>query len=136
MLESYVQETITRYQNNPTVFCWDLYNEPGGSGQGRRSAGLLEAAFQWVRAAKPSQPLTSGIHAIRSVAAIAAQHSDIITFHHYGKLEELDALVTELEGSGRPLICTEYLARNMGSLFTTHLPYFQKSRSAPCTGAL
>jgi hypothetical protein len=128
LLEKYVSETIGRNRNNATVFCWDLYNEPGGSGLGKRSAALLEAAFSWARASGTSQPLTSGIHAISSVADIAAAHSDIITFHHYGKLQELDKLVTSLAASGRPLICTEYLARNMGSVFRTHLPYFKEKQ--------
>ena len=34
----------------------------------------------------------------------------------------------ELKTHGRPVLCTEYLARSANSLFETHLPCFQKEK--------
>jgi hypothetical protein len=36
--------------------------------------------------------------------------------------------VTTLRATGRPLLCTEWLARGLGSLPATHLPYFREER--------
>ena len=46
----------------------------------------------------------------------------MISFHNYGWPEEFARRVHELEGYHRPLICTEYMARPMGSTFDTILP--------------
>jgi hypothetical protein len=50
--------------------------------------------------------------------------SDIISFHHYGSEEDLqDNVISSLKsyGEGRPLMCTEYMARTAGSHFEPHL---------------
>ena len=41
--------------------------------------------------------------------------SDVITFHEYGWPEAFFERVRQLEVYGRPLICTEYMARGAGS---------------------
>ena len=48
--------------------------------------------------------------------------SDIITFHAYGWPEAFFERVRELEAYGRPLVCTEYMARGAGSTFDGVLP--------------
>jgi hypothetical protein len=50
----------------------------------------------------------------------------VITFHNYSDAASLEKQVKELQQLGRPVICTEYMARTRGSRFQTHLPIFKK----------
>jgi hypothetical protein len=54
--------------------------------------------------------------------------SDVITFHNYWDADKLAAQIEELKALGRPVICTEYMARTAGSRFGTHLPIFKRER--------
>ena len=51
-------------------------------------------------------------------------HCDVITFHNYGDTNSLKRDIEDMQRIGRPLICTEYMARPNKSRFTTHLPVF------------
>jgi hypothetical protein len=136
-LEAYVRGVVSAFGRDRRVLGWDVYNEPGGNTPfgkpvGTLSLPLLRDVFAWARAAGPEQPLTSGLwwNALDPVdpAIHAAQLelSDVVSFHHYGGAEELRALVGGLAAlTGRPLLCTEYLARPMGSRFESHLPIFR-----------
>ncbi|MGC1968540.1 MAG: hypothetical protein WA673_18915, partial [Candidatus Acidiferrales bacterium] len=57
---------------------------------------------------------------------IQLSESDVITFHNYGWPEVFEGRVKELERYRRPIICTEYMARGMGSTFDTVLPIGKK----------
>jgi hypothetical protein len=59
-------------------------------------------------------------------ARIQVENSDIISFHDYGWPEDFERHVEMLEQFHRPLICTEYMARGVGSTFDTVLPIAQK----------
>ena len=52
------------------------------------------------------------------------QNSDIVTFHSYENRASTYKAVQALELLGRPLICTEYLARGYNSTFESVLPLF------------
>jgi hypothetical protein len=51
-------------------------------------------------------------------------NSDVITFHHYGTGEELFPVLDMLKEKGKPLICTEYMARTRECTFESHMPVF------------
>jgi hypothetical protein len=90
---------------------------------------LLRAAFSWARAAHPSQPLTAGLWmGDRTLNALLVELSDLITFHCYDPAVRLEALIARLRQHGRPLICTEYMARTLGSDFRSTLPVFKRER--------
>ena len=56
-----------------------------------------------------------------------AANSDIITFHDYNSIENFkEERLPNLLSYGRPLICTEYVARTRGNTFETHLPTFRE----------
>jgi hypothetical protein len=59
---------------------------------------------------------------LSAVAREQVDESDVISFHNYGWPEEFARRVHELERYHRPLVCTEYMARPMGSTFDTILP--------------
>jgi hypothetical protein len=106
---------------------WDLYNEPGNSGYDLTSLPLLKKAFEWAWAIRPSQPLTCAIwYENKKLNDFQLSNSDVITFHNYNNAENLEKEINDLRKYGRPLVCSEYMARTRSSKFETHLPIFKK----------
>jgi hypothetical protein len=90
---------------------------------------LLKKAFTWVRSANPTQPLTAGLwFDNKPLNAFQLGASDVITFHNYEDVESLARQIKALKAHGRPVICTEYMARSRGSRFRTHLPVFKREK--------
>lgn len=149
-LRGYVHGTMKRFGDDPRVLYWELYNEPGRGGgfsgelgefaQGRhnfigeRSAQLLLDSWRWAREANPSQPVCScGLGSVGKLnVEISHANSDIISFHSYSPRKGLKETVARLrkELPGRPLICTEWLARTNGSTVADCLPYMKQERIA------
>lgn len=61
---------------------------------------------------------------------IQIEDSDVLSFHNYGWPEDFEKHVIELQVYHRPILCTEYMARGVGSLFDTILPLAMKYRVA------
>src|SRR5512147_1007941 len=61
-LERYVREVVRAFASDRRILMWDLYNEPGNSGLGKKSLPLLEKVFEWARQVGPVQPLTSAVY--------------------------------------------------------------------------
>lgn len=150
-LQSYVSGIIRHFRNDPRVLAWDLWNEPDNNNamsrlprdfpspqaKGEAVLPLLAKTFQWAREADATQPLTSGVWceswaADESLALCAPLGqlqvfaSDIVSFHCYSSLAEMRERVNRLKRFGRPLLCTEYMARASGNTFGKILPYFQQ----------
>lgn len=136
-LEAYVKGVVGAFANDPRVLGWDLWNEPDNLNQGSYPAQetphklalvehLLPRVFAWAREAHPSQPLTSGVWfwgpSLTPIQRIQLAESDVISFHNYGWPEEFEAMVAHLEPYHRPLLCTEFMARPVGSTFDAILP--------------
>ena len=139
-LETYARGVVGALHTDSRILAWDVYNEPGGiEAPSRRAVDalcvpLLADVFAWARAENPAQPLTSGIFYMDEpqdprIREIQFGESDIVSFHHYGHVADLEQTITALaDQTGRPLLCTEYLARTEGSRFETHLPVFERHR--------
>ena len=124
-LEQYVGDIIGSFANDERILLWDLYNEPGNSGNGERSLPLVKSVFEWAWAANPAQPLSVGVwFDNKELNEFQLAASDIITFHNYSPAVDLQRQIVELETHVRPVICTEWMARTCGSLVNTHLPVF------------
>ena len=140
-LESYVKDIVGSFASDPRILGWDVWNEPDNTNSGSyldasqarfdRVAFLLPRVFEWARSANPSQPLTSGIWhhdhwenlaSLNSVEKTQMTQSDVISFHDYSWPETFEARAKSLEAYGRPIICSEYMARGAGSTFDTILP--------------
>ena len=138
-LRDYVTGVIGQFRSDPRVLGWDLWNEPDNPAKVYRKVersdkldlvtALLPQVFQWARAVGPAQPLTSGVwqgswgSGNRStIAGIQLDNSDVITFHSYAKPAEFEARISDLTPLGRPILCTEYLARPTGSTVEGILP--------------
>lgn len=127
-LEKYVKDVISHFSNDKRILLWDLYNEPGNSGKLTTSLPLLKAVFTWARSVSPKQPISAGLWAwdFKELNAFQALNSDIITYHDYEEPNWHQRVFDMLRSHGRPLICTEYMARSRGSRFENILPLLKK----------
>lgn len=125
-LEKYVKDIVGAFGNDKRVLIWDLYNEPGNSEMGEKSLPLAEAAFTWTREMNPSQPLTIGAWADfqSPMSKRLMELSDIVSFHAYDDVNGMRGKIEMCQSFGRPLICTEWLRRQVGNTFATILPVF------------
>jgi len=139
-LQDYVTGVLTQFRNDDRVLGWDLWNEPDNpanqysnverSDKLERVVELLPQVFAWARSVDPHQPLTSGVWdgewadpASRStIAGIQLANSDVITFHCYAEPADFESRIAELAPQSRPILCTEYMARPMGSTVEGILP--------------
>jgi hypothetical protein len=136
-LKDYVTGVVSHFQNDTRVIAWDLWNEPDNSGYtAELITPLLEQVFSWAREANPTQPLTTPLWKDRpwdgdnlnSLQKLQIESSDIISFHNYGDITDLQAAVESLGGYGKPLVCTEYMARGAGSFFDPSLGYLKEAQ--------
>lgn len=150
-LEGYVRGIVELLARDDRVLMWDIYNEVGNFflptlslPAHRRIPKLAHLVFRhlcapietlplfretlrWVRESRPSQPITAGTWFINGrLNRELMDGSDIITFHNYKDADNLERQVRALEKQGRPMICTEYLARAAGSRFETCMPVLKK----------
>ena len=144
-LETYVKGVVGAFANDRRVLAWDVWNEPdntnGSSYKAQEPAGkeklvlvLLPKVFAWARAAKPSQPLTSGVwrgdwstdEKMSETDRVQIANSDVISFHNYDAAPELEKRIGWLKRFKRPLLCTEYMARGNGSTFAGSLPVLER----------
>ncbi|GGB19335.1 glycoside hydrolase family 2 TIM barrel-domain containing protein [Puia dinghuensis] len=118
--------------HNTRILLWDLYNEPGNSGYGDKSLPLLEKVFTWAREINPDQPLSAGVWNanLKTLNAYQLSNSDVITYHDYEAPEAHQHCIDTLKQYGRPLICTEYMARLRNSTFFNSMPMLKKENVA------
>ncbi|HKR77069.1 MAG TPA: 1,4-beta-xylanase [Rhodanobacter sp.] len=144
--EQYVKDIVGSFARDNRILAWDVWNEPDNPGGGnydarepkdkfQRVAELLPQVFAWARSARPIQPLTSGLWQhpdwspsahLDAIERTQVEQSDIISFHNYGWPEDFLKRVDQLKPYGRPLICTEYMARGAGSTIDGVLPLGKK----------
>jgi len=131
-LENYVRDILESFKHNTHILLWDLYNEPGNSNYGNKSLPLLEKVFTWAREVDPDQPLSAGVWSNRLTTLNAYQlnNSDVITYHNYEPAEAHQHCIDTLRRYGRPLICTEYMARLRNSTFFNIMPMLKKENVA------
>jgi hypothetical protein len=143
-LKPYVIGVLTHFRNDPRVLMWDLMNEPDNDSvqyksselpdKATRALMLLKTEWQWARNVDPVQPLTSGVWkgdwssdaSLSEMERFQLQNSDVITFHSYDSPEVTKRKIDSLRRYHRPIVCTEYMARPLGSTFATILPLLKK----------
>lgn len=145
-LRAYVEDITRSFGRDDRVLVWDLWNEPDNAQNGRFPTiprrvelvtELLGLTFGWMRALDPSQPLTSGVwsgedwsrrETLTPLQRLQLDHSDVLSFHDYSGPARFRERIAQLKGYGRPLLCTEYLARSTGSTVESILPIALKER--------
>gem|GEM_PF-416446 len=129
-LERYVKDLLGAFGRDKRVLMWDLYNEPGNSGMGEKSLPLLEAAFTWARSVHSEHPLTAGVwnDDLHGLNELQIAQSDVISYHAYVDYATMSNLIKRYKSYGRPVICTEWMARLLGSKWETDFPLFKRQR--------
>jgi len=146
-LAEYVKGIVGAFAHDRRVLAWDIWNEPDNTNEGSYAASdppnkvqlvlaLLPQAFAWARTAAPDQPLTSGVwHGdwsdpakLEPMPKEQLELSDITSFHNYGVPNEFEKAVRSLQPYGRPIICTEYMARGRNSTFQGILPIAKQDK--------
>ncbi len=151
-LEAYLRDIIRAFRDDSRVLFWDLYNEPGNrmifgaDGYSRfdveleaHSHDLMRDAFAWARREAPEQPLTVGAWDTPPPASgrqaygtpidrTAIALSDLVSFHAYGSAADVAGYLDELTGYGRPLVCTEWMARAVDSRIRDQLSLYRSSK--------
>jgi Cellulase (glycosyl hydrolase family 5) len=140
-LKAYVVGVVGAFAKDDRILAWDLWNEPDNGNKGSYGAiepankedlvaALLPQVFSWARSVHPIQPLTSGMwvgdwsspEKMSPMARIQLEQSDVISFHDYGWPEQFEGRLSQLAKYNRPVLCTEFMARPMGSTFDAILP--------------
>jgi len=144
-LKPYIVGVISHFRDDKRVLVWDLMNEPDNDSvqykkeelpnKAEAALRLLRREWSWARSARPSQPLTSGVWegdwseaGLSEMARFQLEHSDVITFHCYDPAEVMKKRIESLRRFHRPIICTEYMARPLGSTFMAILPILKAER--------
>ena len=144
-LHDYITGIVSRFRDDPRILGWDIWNEPD-NGWGAYAGSELEdkllhvermltKAFAWAREGEPTQPLTSGLWVgdfgqPTPIQRIQLEQSDVLSFHNYEEPASFFARVASLRPHGRPILCTEYMARQQGSTFAAILPIARRERVA------
>ncbi|MAT68898.1 MAG: 1,4-beta-xylanase [Planctomycetaceae bacterium] len=149
-LQDYVVSVVQRFKDDDRVLCWDLFNEPDNGNansygplelpnKDEAAARLVRKSFEWARSVAPQQPLTvcvwqgppwSDASQLNQTHQAALELSDVVSYHEYGDPGAMQNRIDQLKGYGRPLICTEYMARGNGSTFEDILPLLKRERVA------
>ncbi len=148
-LEAYVKGVVGAFAKDDRIMGWDVWNEPHEGGtdvihsadDAKLVADLLPQVFAWARSVDPTQPLTSGVFdggdwapaheaELTSIQRTQIDQSDILSFHAYSWPEEFERRIQQITAYGRPVFCTEYMARGAGSTIDTSLPLGKQYRVA------
>ena len=136
-LHDYVTGVMTQFRYDDRVLGWDLWNEPDNMAREysnvERSDKLDLSAICSRRCSLGAVgrcPPTADQWCLGGLGDRQAQHdrrhpagnSDVITFHSYDKPANFSARIAELAPLGRPMMCTEYLARTRGNTIDEILP--------------
>lgn len=141
-LRAYVAGVIGHFARDPRIIAWDIWNEPDNGAEvsscdpdelAAKAAlvlPLLREAFAWARAVSPMQPLTSALwlgdwssrDRLTPLQRAQLDESDIVSFHNYGDADDFARRIAWLRAFGRPILCSEYMARPAGSTFQSILP--------------
>jgi hypothetical protein len=129
-LEKYVKDVLGRFKGDDRVLYWDLYNTAGNGGLWEGSLPLLDQSFRWARAVKVSQPLAVAAWKDfgSAMSARKLERSDLITFQSFDNVESIEARLQLLQRYRRPIICSDWLMRQVGNDFEQVLPLFAAQR--------
>lgn len=155
-IEEYIKYVVRTWGNDKRVILLDLYNEPGNPwifelGGTRivdyvelfeeRAYELMERVFAWAREMNPTQPLSisawhmpdpffdAGVIPLKHrIDQRAMELSDVITVHAYCDPLCLQNTLKEITIYGKPILLTEWMARQVQSTYDSSLPTLKELR--------
>lgn len=124
-LEDYVTDVMTTFAKDKRILLWCLYNEPENQRYGEKSLPLMRELWNWARKVNPIHPLTAPYMSLPGVSArrtfplccFLGENCDVISFHCYGKPEDVMNRIKLFGQFERPMICTEYMGRPTNTFF-------------------
>lgn len=127
-----VREIVAKYRDDERIIIWNVYNEVGNSKRDKVTLPNLKRMFEIIREIEPIQPLTAeawrldtqDIADLSHVEQYALNNSDIVSFHSYSHYMNIVQIIHTLKNLGRPILCTEWLARGMGNNVQELFPLF------------
>ncbi|MFT4018923.1 MAG: cellulase family glycosylhydrolase [Agriterribacter sp.] len=144
-LEQYAKGVVAKFAKDDRVLGWDVWNEPENmnneyyrkmepANKPQVVEMLLKKVYEWARSVNPQQPLTAGLWSgdwsapekLKTIETLMVEESDVISFHNYDDSASFEKNIKELQRYGRPLLCTEYMARGNKSTFRGSLPVAKK----------
>lgn len=145
-MKGYVQGIISHFRADERVVIWDIFNEPDNVNAASYNdqhycipkedlaLHLLRKAFDWARAINPIQPLTSGPwqrawnvdEELSLIDHFMFTQSDVISFHCYEPKAQMEERILALKRYNKPMFCTEYMARPLGSTFEDIMPLLKE----------
>ena len=149
-VEEYIRYVVRTWGQDKRIFLLDLYNEPGNPWTfhpggtkvipevekfEKNALLLMEKVFQWARDEKPTQPLTVSawhmpdpffdskiIPLTHEIDQRAMELSDVISVHAYCDPACLQATLSEITFHGKPILLTEWMARQVQSTYESAFP--------------
>ncbi|MBO4447252.1 MAG: hypothetical protein J5764_03905 [Bacteroidales bacterium] len=141
--KAYMQDILRSFAHDSRILYWLIWNEPENlqSRQRRRDVmKIMDQMYKWAWEVRPDQPLASspwfpfnpnGSQRIRyDVEAYALRYSDIAVFHCYRPPKMLENYIQCLSRFRRPMVCEEYMARDLGSFFDLYMPILKREKVA------
>ncbi len=129
-LERYMKGVLSHFKNDQRIVLWDLYNEPANNHHPVQVFPLIKEVFKWAREINPSQPVTvckwKENEQTLDMIDFCIRNSDIVTYHNYSSYEGMAKEIANLKSFGKPVLCSEYMARGQKSDFETILPLLKK----------
>ena len=134
------RELVTKYAHDGRVVMWELWNEPGAGNRGMMSAQLIKDLFALCWKIDPDQPLSANLWSPSTwnllhggdpteIEQLAADLSDVITYHGYNCLADQERLADEMQKRwGRPLYNTEWLFRIVGCEFPDNYAFMARRK--------
>lgn len=139
-IEKYEKDVLKTFGNDRRIIAWCLYNEPENVPD-CNTLPLMKKVFEWAREVRPDQPLTATVitnpftrkvkyYERFPIITYACENSDVISYHCYDSTQDHEDFLKMLEPFGRPIFCTEYLARTRGCTFQSTLPLLREHKVA------
>lgn len=139
-MEKYVKDLLRNFKRDRRIIAWCLYNEPENVPE-CNTLPFMKEVFAWAWDIRPSQPLTATVitnpftrkvkyYKRFPIITFACEHSDIISYHCYDPTRDHEDFLSMLEPFGRPVFCTEYMARTRGCTFESTLPLLKEHKVA------
>jgi len=127
-----VREIVETHKNDPRINIWNVYNEVGNSKREQVTLPNLKRMFEIIRGIDPIQPLTCEVWTLSTgevedlpeVQQYALHHSDLISYHSYANYATNVQIISTLKQYGRPILCTEWLARGIQNTVQELFPLF------------
>lgn len=140
LVEKYEKDVLKTFGKDRRIIVWCLYNEPENVPE-CNTLPLMKKVFEWAREVRPDQPLTATVitnpftrkvkyYERFPIITYACENSDVISYHCYDPTQEHEDFLKMLEPFGRPVFCTEYMARTRGCTFESTLPLLKAHKVA------